>query len=149
MLIFSHPAISPTVTLLLWGIRSLALPSFCAVVAVVGQPECSVSVTLVWPFLTFQSTHTQLSEIEHCPHTVHTFTEEFVHLAHLLPTKNVLQIVAPPCCSSQVSLPCSLLRRNSHTNCKVNRLALPTSHMTPYNTPPTTTPPPFLFCLKI
>jgi hypothetical protein len=26
-------------------------------------------------------------------------------------------------------------RADSHTNCKVNRLALTTSHITPYNTP--------------
>jgi hypothetical protein len=43
---------------------------------------------------------------------------------HLLPTKNVLQIIAPPWCNSQVLLPCSSHRSNSHT------------HMTPYNTPP-------------
>jgi hypothetical protein len=40
----------------------------------------------------------------------------------------------------------SPLRSNSHTNCKVNRLAFLTSHMTPYNTSPT---PPFLFSSKI
>jgi hypothetical protein len=58
--------------------------------------------------------------------------------------KNVSQIVASPWCNSQVSLPCSPLRSNSYTNCKVNRLALPTSHMTPYNTHPLTSTPPAL-----
>jgi hypothetical protein len=62
--------------------------------------------------------------------------DEFVHLVHLLPTKNVSQVAAPPLRNCQVSLPCSPLHSSSHTNCKVNRLALPTSHMTPHNTHP-------------
>jgi hypothetical protein len=73
-----------------------------------------------------------------------TCADEFVHLVHLLPTKNISQIVAPPQCNSQISLPCSPLYSNSHTNCKVGRLVLPTSHMTSYSTPP----PLFLFSSK-
>jgi hypothetical protein len=52
------------------------------------------------------------------------------------PQRNVSQIICPPWCNSQVSQPCSLLCGNSHTNCKVDRLALPTSYMSPYNTSP-------------
>jgi hypothetical protein len=67
--------------------------------------------------------------------------DEFVHVLRSMPFahKTVSQIVAPPWCYSQVLLPCSPLHSNTHTNSKVNRLALPTSQMPPYNTliPPT------------
>jgi hypothetical protein len=53
-----------------------------------------------------------------------------------IPTRNVSQIGAPPQCMSQVSLPCLPHRSNFHSNCKVNRLALPTGYVTPYNIPP-------------
>jgi hypothetical protein len=78
---------------------------------------------------------------------IHNFTRESIFpilSTHMLinlstrytfcPQKSVSQIVAPPWCNSQVSLPCSTLCSNSHINCKANRLALLTSHMTPYST---------------
>jgi hypothetical protein len=100
-------------------------------------------------FKTFQSTHTRFYVREHCPHTEHACADKFIHLVQLLPTKNISQIVAPSRCNSQVSLPCSPLCSNSHTNCKVNRLASPTSHMTPHNTSPPPPLPLFPFFSKI
>lgn len=67
-------------------------------------------------------------------HTECSCTDESVNLVHLLSTRNASQIITPPWCNSQVSLPCSPLCSNSHTKYKVNKLDLPMSYITPYNT---------------
>jgi hypothetical protein len=97
--------------------------------------------------------HIYMAIVKHFNPLIHYFMEESIfpilstHVLMNLSTwytfyqqKYISQNVAPPWCNSHVSLPCSLLHSNSHINCKINRLALLTSHMTPYSTPP---PPPF------
>jgi hypothetical protein len=91
--------------------------------------------------------HTHLAIFKHFSPLIHNFTRETIvpllstHAMMNLstwytfcPQKNVSQNVAPPWCNSQVLLLCSPLCSNSHIKCKVNRLTLPTGHMTPYNT---------------
>jgi hypothetical protein len=109
-------------------------------VAVIGQPKCPASVTLIWLFLNI-SIHscTTLQEEALSPYWAHMrwwICLPGTPSAH----KIISQIVAPPRCNSLVLLPWSPLGSNSHTNCKDNRLALTTSHMKPYNTPNPTPP---------
>jgi hypothetical protein len=75
------------VTLPFWRISSIARSPFCAVVAVVGRPERSASLTLVRPFLNISiHSYTTLWERALSPYR-HTCTDECIHLVHLLSTK--------------------------------------------------------------
>jgi hypothetical protein len=105
--------------------------SFCAVVTVVGRSECSASVKFVRPFLNI-SVHSERESIAP-PYWVHVLMYLFTQYTCSQKTyhRSLLLLGA----ILQVLLPWSPFHSNSLTNCKVNRLALPTIHMPPYNTP--------------
>jgi hypothetical protein len=130
MMIFSCFAISSTITLLFWLISSLALFSFCEVVAVAGWPESSALVTLTRSFWNISNhSYTILQETALFPYSAH------MHWWICPPgTLSAHKKTRHPWCNSQVPLPRSPLHSNPHTNCKISRLALPTNHMTPHNT---------------
>jgi hypothetical protein len=145
MLVFSCFVISSTVTLLLWTISSIALFFVLC--------DCG------WMARALCINHTCMAISKYFNPLIHNSTRERalspILSTHALmnlstwctfwPQKTLSQIVAPPWCNSQVSLACPPLRSNSHTNCKVNRLALPTSHMAPYYPPP---PPTLSICFE-
>jgi hypothetical protein len=114
-LIFSCFAMSSTVSLLFWGISSLAFPSFCG---------CG------WMARALCIRHTRTAIFKHINPLIHNSTRESIVpilSTHALMNLSTWYTFCPQKsitdrCSSQVSL----LRSNSHTNCEANRLALPT-----------------------